>query len=93
MIIILSFRDGTSKNENIDNEVKESCAIMSTQVTYEIDQISLLFCFYVFNRYLKEKDHVKRNINSKKRDVYIGNQYYYFGLPKVRVVRARATKI
>ena len=36
-------------------KLKESCAIMSTQVTYEIDQISLLFCFYVFNRYLKEK--------------------------------------
>ena len=29
----------------------------------------------------------------KKRNVYIGNQYYYyFGLPKIRVGRARTTK-
>ena len=53
---------------------KETCATMSTQVTCEIDHISLLldlaissaliFCFYVFYRYLK--DHVKRNVNSKE---------------------------
>ena len=41
-IIILSLRVGTSKNKNIDHGVKETCAIMSTQVTYEIDHISLL---------------------------------------------------
>ena len=35
--------------------------------------------FYVFYRILQEKDHIKRNINSKKRNVYIGNQYYHFG--------------
>ena len=50
--------------------------IMSTQVTYEIDHISLLwdsaissplsFCFYVFYRNLKEKDYIKINTNSKK---------------------------
>ena len=33
IIIILSFRVGTSKNKNIDNGVKETSAIMSTQVT------------------------------------------------------------
>ena len=32
---ILSFRFGTSKNKTIDHGVKETCAIMSTQVTYE----------------------------------------------------------
>ena len=49
--------------------------------------------FYVFYRNLKEKDHIKRNINSKKRNVYIGNRYhYYFGLPKIRIGRTRTTK-
>ena len=52
---------------------------MSTQVTYETDQISLL-CdltmskvpfFYVFYCNLKEKGRNKRNINSKNRNVYM----------------------
>ena len=47
--------------------------------------------FYVFYRNLKEKDHIKRNINSKKTNVYIGNQYYYFGFPIIRVGRAHTT--
>ena len=73
---------------------------MSPQVTYEIDHIPVLrdsttssaLCFLcILYGNLKEKDHIKRNINSKKRDVYIGNQYYYyyFRLPKIRVGRAR----
>ena len=46
---------GTSKNKSIDNGVKETCAIMSTQFTYEIGHIfwlwdttisgALNFCF------------------------------------------------
>ena len=40
IIIILSFRVGISKN--IDHQVKETCAIVLTQVTYETDYISLL---------------------------------------------------
>ena len=57
-IIILSFRVDTSKNKNIDHVVNETCDIRSTQVTYEIDHISLLqgstissgliFCFMYF---------------------------------------------
>ena len=53
VIIIISF--SLSKNKNIvDNVGKETCAIMPTQITYEIDYISLLedstisnaiFCF------------------------------------------------
>ena len=35
IIIILSFRVDTSKNKNIDHRVKKTCAILSTQVTYE----------------------------------------------------------
>ena len=32
----------TSKNKNIYYQIKETCAIMSTQVPYETDHISLL---------------------------------------------------
>ena len=55
-------------------------AIISTQVTYESDHISLLrdstmpsalnFVFYVFYCNVKEK-YIRRTINSKKRNVYI----------------------
>ena len=41
MIIILSFRVGTSKNKKIDYRIKETYAIMSTKVTRERN-ISLL---------------------------------------------------
>ena len=102
IIIILSFRVSTSKNKNIDHWGKETCAFMSIQVTYETDCISLLcdstmsnapnFCFYVFFN-LKEKDYIRRNINSKKRNIYVWNQYYYyFDLPKIRVSQAHTTK-
>ena len=36
IIIILSFGVGISKNKNIDHGGKETCAIMSIQVTYVI---------------------------------------------------------
>ena len=42
IIIILSFRVGTSKNKNIDHRVKETCAFMSTQVTCETGHFSVL---------------------------------------------------
>ena len=32
-----------------------------------------LILFYVSYSHLKEKGHIKRNINSKKRNFYIGN--------------------
>ena len=94
IIIILSFRVDTSKNKNIDHLVKKKTrAIRLTHVIYETDQVSLLqdstissaqnFCFYVFYCYLKEKGQITRNLNSKKRNIYVENQhYYYFGLPK-----------
>ena len=54
---------------------------MSTQVTYETDHISFLcdstmssapnFYFYVFYCNLKGKDDVRRNINHKKKEIYI----------------------
>ena len=74
---------------------------MSTQVTYETDRIFLLcqstmpsalnFC-YVFYCNLKEKAHIRRSINSKKKNVCMRNHSYYFDLPKIRVDRARTTK-
>ena len=33
---------GISKNKNVDHWVKESCAVMSTQVTYKTGHISAL---------------------------------------------------
>ena len=42
IIIIQNSRVDTSKNKSIDLGVKETCAIMSTQVTYEMNHISLL---------------------------------------------------
>ena len=51
-----------------------------------------MFAFYLFHCKLKEKDHIKRNANcKKKRNVYVGNKYYV-DLPKIRVGRTRTTK-
>ena len=55
------------------------------KVMYESDHISFLL-----DSTLNKKDHVRRKINSEKK--YMRNQYYYFDLPKVRVVRVRTTK-
>ena len=89
-------RVDTSRNESIDNRVTETCA-------YEIDHISLLwdstmssalsFCFYLFYCNGKKEIILDEKINSKKMDIYLWNQYYYyFDLPKIRVGRARITK-
>ena len=42
IIIILSFRVSISKNKNIFHWHKETCAILSKQLTYETKHISLL---------------------------------------------------
>ena len=44
LIIILSFKVGTSKTKDTDHRVKETCATMSIQVTYETDHISFQQC-------------------------------------------------
>ena len=58
----------------------------STTFLYsKINKCTKFFAFYVFYCNLKEKDHIKKNINRKKRNAYIGNQYYYYlGLPNQR---------
>ena len=64
---MLNFRVGTSKTKNTDHKV-----IMSIQVTYETDHISLLchstmsIVFYEFYCGVKEKER-RRIINSKKK--------------------------
>ena len=73
--INLGFWVDTSKNKNIDHGVGETCAITSTQITCEIDHISLLqdstissalnFCFLCI-------------LSWSKRNVCVGNQYYYY---------------
>ena len=75
---ILSFRFGTSKNKTVDHGVKETCAIMLTQVTYE----TVFYC------------NLKKKLEEivKIRNAYIGNKYYYFDLPTIRVGRTRKTK-
>ena len=85
IMIILSFRVGTSKSKNVDHRVKETCAIRSTQVTYETAYISLLrdsTMSNVLNLFFMY--HIRNIINNKN--------YYYFDLPKIRVGRARTTK-
>ena len=87
IIIILSFRISISKNKNIDHGVKQSCAIISTQVTYELNHISVLghstissalnFCFYVFYCDLKEK-YIRRNTNcTKKKSLYVKSVFLF----------------
>ena len=91
---VISYRLYNLKNvKNTHYLVKKTRAIRLTHVTYETDHVSLLqdstvtsaqnFCFYVFYCNLKEKGQITRNLNSKKRNIYAGNQYYYyFGWPK-----------
>ena len=85
-IIILSWRVGTSKNKNIDHRVIE---------TYKSDFSSLL-CDSTMSsaRSLCFLFHIRRNINGKKKNIYMWNQYYYyyFDLPKIRVGCARTKK-
>ena len=76
LIIILSFGVGTSKNKNTDHRVKETDDGMSIQVTHETDLIYLLrdstmsnplnYCFSCYCD-LKDNDHVRRIIISKKK--------------------------
>ena len=74
-MIIGSVKVNTSKNKNIDHRVIETCTIVSTQVTYRTDSISLLcdstissslkfHFFYIFCYSLKEKD-FNEMLNSK----------------------------
>ena len=95
----------TSKTKNIDHQVKETWVIISTQVVYETNHISLFsdsrmssaqnFCFLCISFIVAQKKqiiYVRRNRNSKKkRNVYMWNHFcYYFDLPKTRIGQASA---
>ena len=65
---------------------------MSTQVTYETNHISL-FLLFMSLLCSKRKNHIARNINSKKKEMFISEiKKYYVDLPKIRVGPARVTK-
>ena len=92
LIIILSFRVGTSKNNNIDHQETRA------QVTYETNHstmsYALYFCFICISLWHKEKYPIRSNINFQiKGKVCMWNQYcYYFDLPKIRAGGTRPAK-
>ena len=74
----------TSKTKNIDHQVKETWVIISTQVAYEANHISLfsdsrmssaqIFCFLCISFIVAQKKqiiYVRRNRNSKKKEMFI----------------------
>ena len=86
--------------------IQSECGKMRSRITPNTDTFYTVFTqwfndvmcpkkFYLFYCNPKEKDHIRRKINSKKiKIVYMWNQYYYCysDLPKIRVGRARKTK-
>ena len=81
------------KNKNIDHRVKEHYAMFGLPIQNENSAIndSLPFLFDFFE--LKEKYHIRRQINSQKKSVYMRNQsYFYFYLAKIKVGQVGTTK-
>ena len=86
IIIILNFRVGTSKNKDIDHQVRHLYTSYIWNRPHMYSVIQQLF-FYVFHCDLKEK-YIRRNTKFQKRKVCMWNQYfYYFDLSKIRVGR------
>ena len=72
-----------SNNRSNDHGVEETCAIMSSALNF------YFWCILLWSK----KIYIRRNINLKKGEVCMWNQYYYcFDLPKIRVGRAHTTK-
>ena len=68
-----------SRNKNIDHGGKETCDCKSTHISLLHDSTmsnALNFVFYLFYYNVKEKDHIKRKINSKKKNNDMWNEYY-----------------
>ena len=54
--------------------------------------IALNYFLYLLYCNSKEKDHIRRKLNSEKKNIYMWNQYCYFDLPKIRVGWTLTTK-
>ena len=90
-IIILSFRTGISKNKKYWSRLCMKAIVIHLHNS-TLSNV-LKFHFYLFHCNLKEKDHVRRNVNSKNKNIYKWNQYYYyFDFPKTRVSWVHTTK-
>ena len=71
-IIILSLRVGTSKNKNIDHRGIETCAYKSDFISLLCDSTmssAINLCFLSVLLKPKEKYHIRRNINGKKKNI------------------------
>ena len=53
----------------------------------------IFFVFYWLCYNPKEKDHIWRKLKSKKKNIYMWNQYHYFDLSKIQSVRPVQQKI
>ena len=94
IIMILNLRVGTSKNKNIDHRGKKDCANESDHISflrYSTMSSALNFCFISILLQPKRKK-IWRKINSKNKNIYMWNQYYYFDLPKIGVGRTHTAK-
>ena len=91
MIVMLSFRAATLKNKKYQWGYLWKRPHLFTPWFNAVSVLTFCLCLFCCNR--KEKDHVRRKINSKNKSIYAWNQYYYyFGLPKIRVSQAHTTK-
>ena len=72
IIIILRFRVGTSKNKNIDYRVNAYETEYVSVLRHSTMSSALNFSFLCFYCDLEEKDHIRRNINCKKKKSLYG---------------------
>ena len=81
-MIFQSFRVGISKNKNIDHGVKKLVLLCPHKLHMKPIQrckVHQIFVSYVFYCNVKEKDHIRRNINSKKKKcLYVKSVLFLF---------------
>ena len=65
---MLSFSAGTSKNK----KYRSTELLMEVTISlYTAIQHLPHFCFYLFYCHRKEKDHIRRNMNSESKNIYV----------------------
>ena len=82
-MIFQSFRVGISKNKNIDHGVKKLVLLLCPHKLHmkpiQRCKVHQIFVSYVFYCNVKEKDHIRRNINSKKKKcLYVKSVLFLF---------------